>query len=344
MKALVALLIIIAMHQSGSAQSILDLYLQKINTYENLNRKLPLTEKYYTVVNEASSANTVYKNNELNLKLDQTKEIRSTDNIKYISTTRNTDGSVFCTVTDSLDEKGRLVKRTTVYPTAPYYNEFIITTLNSDGNIVQSTMRKCAKCKIESDVKAELDSQGKIAGYDFDNVLGSIRLDIVSKPNKTEYIQYQLMNGEILNPSIQNANTTKFKTDYAYKSYGDNYDSLVVYKYNIKENKLFLVRKEITSKSGMPIEVKYYNSDAALEDHYKIKYNQKGLIESIESVIDSKIYNCEFDSEGRYIKEYLLDPDIKIKEFEYNIDGTISKIYELNEFEENPSKVCILSY
>ena len=66
MKALVALLIIIAMHQSGSAQSILDLYLQKINTYENLNRKLPLTEKYYTVVNEASSANTVYKNNELN--------------------------------------------------------------------------------------------------------------------------------------------------------------------------------------------------------------------------------------------------------------------------------------
>lgn len=205
-------------------------------------------------------------------------------------------------------------------------------------------MRKCAKCKIESDVKAELDSQGKIAGYDFDNVLGSIRLDIVSKPNKTEYIQYQLMNGEILNHSIQNANTTKFKTNYAYTSYGDNYDSLVVYKYNIKENKLFLVRKEITSKSGMPIEVKYYDSDASLTDHYKITYNQKGLIESIESVIDSKIYNCEFDSEGRYIKEYLLDPDIKIKEFEYNIDGTISKIYELNEFEENPSKVCILSY
>ena len=45
MKALVALLFIIAMHQSGSAQSILDLYLQKINTYENLNRKLPLSEK-----------------------------------------------------------------------------------------------------------------------------------------------------------------------------------------------------------------------------------------------------------------------------------------------------------
>ena len=125
MKALVALLFIIAMHQSGSTQSILDLYLHKINTYENLNRKLPLTEKYYTIVNEASSANTIYKNEELNLKLDQTKEIRSLDNIKYISTTRNTDGSVFCTVTDSLDEKGRLVKRTTVYPTAPYYNEFI---------------------------------------------------------------------------------------------------------------------------------------------------------------------------------------------------------------------------